>query len=314
MAKNNKVISDLTKGMKVEEIQVAVRSGGLMKYANKSGNYLNLMASDHSGDVKIIMWDDKDPEQVWKQIEGHPVVEVDGKVDEYNGQIQIIATDIFPAKNYDINMFIPKSDKDLDKMYDYLVKTAKTISHSGYRALVMHFLKDPLIFKAVGAKAIHHARAGGWLEHTYEVTTVVNSTCKLFDVDKSLIRAGTILHDIGKLWTYDIGVTIERNQNDFLIGHINMGVRAIIKAVETEKNIKINESDLNKLLHLILNHHDMEPEHDRVAYTLESIILRKADNISSLADRFQNMKSEHTERDAHYDNVTKMQYYFNREE
>lgn len=298
--------------MKVEDMKLALKGGGLANYNNKAGKYIRLNASDYSGDVTIIMWDDKNPEKVWSLIQNAEVVEVDGKVEQYNGNIQIIATDIFPCKNYDPKLFIKRSDKDLDMMYDYLIKNAKTISNKGYKQLVTHFLLEnkTKIYEGVGAKSIHHAEVGGWLSHTYEVLTIVNSTCKLFDVDKNLLRTATILHDIGKLNCYDVGVTVERNSNDYLYGHINMGIKMIYEAIQNNKTINISSDDMAKLIHVIANHHDLDAEFDRVSYTMESIIIRKADNISALADRFQNVKNENESRVAYYDSITKMQMYF----
>lgn len=311
----NKIVSDLAKGMVVDGIRLAIRSGGLSEFSNKPGKYLRAVCGDSSGDILVIDWDFESNwggESDWDEIKSKKVIEVYGKVDSYEGKLQIIATDIQIAEDYDKTQFIPKSNKDLQKMYDYLVSTVKKVSHRGYRNLLGDFLieyKDK-IFESVGAKSIHHDYIGGWLEHTYEVLKFVNTACSMYDVDKSLIRTGAILHDVGKFLTYDVGASIERNSIDYLVGHIPAGQQIIDRLIGINESFPRDYSneDYARLMHIIYNHHDIDSEKAE-CLTLESAIIRKADALSTIANRIEKIKSEESSSDVYFDIFTKKQYY-----
>lgn len=313
----NKVVSDLAKGMSVDGIKLAVRSGGLSEFSNKPGKYLRAVCGDATGEILVIDWDFEinwDGNEDWENLKSNGgVIEVYGKVDSYEGKLQIIATDIQKAEDYDKSLFIPKSKKDLQKMYDYIVSTIKKVSHRGYRNLLGDFLAEykDQIFNAVGAKSIHHDYIGGWLEHTYEVLKIVNTACTLYDVDKSLIRTGAILHDIGKFDTYDIGASIERNSIDYLVGHIPAGQKIIDKLIGINANFPRDYSneDYARLMHIIYNHHDINSSELAECITLESAIIRKADALSTIANRIEKLKLEEHSNDVYFDMFTKKQYY-----
>lgn len=315
MAKKDKskVVSDLHKGMVVEEMQLAIKGGGMVDYKNKPGQYLRLLCGDATGDVVVIVWDDKDPGEIWNHIEGnYDVVEVDGKVDEYDGVTQIIATDMFGVREYDPMKFLPKvkEDVNVDKMYEYIVKTSDRINNKAYRAIVKAFLeeyKEEFIF-STGAKAIHHAGIHGLILHIYEVLTFANQCCRLYNVNASLLRAGAILHDIGKMRTYTMNATIERNKKDYLLGHIFVGIKIIDKII-AKNNIPISEDDYDKLMHLMLNHHDIHSEEVVETLSPEAVALRKCDSMTCAISRVEKIKAENEDMDVYYDNIIKKQYY-----
>lgn len=315
-----KVISDLSKGMAVEEMMFAVKSGGLTSYANKPGKYIRLQCSDSTGSITVILWDDKGSEKTWKHIEEAHVIEVDGKVDEYNGDLQITATDIFPVSegDYDPSDLLPSIEiSKVDEMWEYLMKNIKFIKNKNYKLLLNEiFLKNKeLIYKQVGGKAIHHAKVGGWILHTYEVLTMVNTCGKLYkdNIDMDLLRTGTLLHDIGKIICYDLGATIERNDTDYLTGHIFAGVHLINDAIAKNNKItlKFGDNDYIKLMHMVNNHHDNTSREFSETLMLEVILLRKCDVLSCIADRFVSVKHDNPDRDVYFDNVIGKQFYLN---
>ena len=72
------------------------------------------------------------------------------------------------------------------------------------KKLLNHFFKKSdcwLHFQeAPAAKGIHHAYIGGLLEHSLSVAKVADFLAQHYaGVDRSLLMAGALLHDIGKL-------------------------------------------------------------------------------------------------------------------
>jgi len=76
------------------------------------------------------------------------------------------------------------------------------------KKLLLHFLNDSQFtdhfFQAPAAKNMHHAYLGGLLEHTLNVVRLADVVAGLYSsIDRSLLIAGAMLHDIGKIGTYE---------------------------------------------------------------------------------------------------------------
>lgn len=96
--------------------------------------------------------------------------------------------------------------------------------------------------------------------HTLSIVRLCEGVCAVYPfIDRELLLAGAILHDISKLDEFDVnnagvadGYTIEGN----LLGHISMGATKIDKYAE---RLGIDRSVSVLLQHMILSHHG-EPE------------------------------------------------------
>ena len=135
----------------------------------------------------------------------------------------------------------------------------------------------------------HHAYVGGLLEHVLNVT---RNCCYLADyyaelynemeppLDKDLVIAGAILHDIGKL--RELGPTpagAEYTASGTLIGHIVQG-RDIHREAAGDHNV--DPEKLLRLEHLILSHQRL-PEwgSPKPPMTPEAMIVHYADDLDA---------------------------------
>jgi 3'-5' exoribonuclease len=141
------------------------------------------------------------------------------------------------------------------------------------------------------ARHNHHAFVGGLLEHTLSVTrTCVFLADKYAEyypdlqppLDKGLVVAGGILHDIGKLREYDCrpeGATY--SAEGALIGHMLLG-RDIVREAVAEEKIDIDQDTLLRLEHVIVAHQRL-PEwgSPKPPMTPESLLVHYADDIDA---------------------------------
>lgn len=96
--------------------------------------------------------------------------------------------------------------------------------------------------------------------HTLSIVRLCEGVCNVYPfIDRELLLAGAILHDISKIDEFDVndagvadGYTIEGN----LLGHISMGATKIDKYAE---RLGIDRRTSVLLQHMILSHHG-EPE------------------------------------------------------
>lgn len=126
-------------------------------------------------------------------------------------------------------------------------------------------------YEAAGSTGKHHAYKGGLAFHTVHATRLAASiadhyTSMGFVVDRDLVIAGTLLHDIGKIWSYDYDKDGKPSYNELavLLHHIPMGAMYLDKAM-TEWNggygggprhDNVIDKTLGfKLIHMILSHH-----------------------------------------------------------
>lgn len=189
--------------------------------------------------------------------------------------------------------FVDRSRFDTAEMFAELLDLAEThILNDPLRQLVMGLLEEhaEVIKRLAAAAHHHHAFSGGFVEHVLSVTrTCVYLADKYIDyypdmhppLSKSLVIAGAILHDIGKL----VELKTEAIGTDYtapgrLIGHILLG-RDLVR----DKAAQIPELDPETLLrleHIIVSHQALPEWGSPVApHTPEALIVHYADDLDA---------------------------------
>jgi len=131
------------------------------------------------------------------------------------------------------------------------------------------------------AVTVHHAYAGGLLEHILSVAAAGDALASLYGADADVVFAGAVLHDIGKLeeLTFEDGA-IAYSRDGNLLGHIAMGVVLVRTAA-----LRITDfpADLRSCLeHLVVSHHGARPLGSPVEpMTVEAFILSAVDDLDA---------------------------------
>ena len=177
-------------------------------------------------------------------------------------------------------------------MFDELVEIAKQrIADKALQRLVVDILKAnrEALLTLPAARKNHHAYVGGWLEHTLSVTrTAVHLADKYDDyypdmqprLDKSVVVAGAILHDIGKLANIEKQPTgAVYTAAGALIGHMLQG-RDIVREFAADR--KLRRETLLRLEHVIVAHQG-RPEWGapKMPMTPEAMIVHYADDLDA---------------------------------
>jgi 3'-5' exoribonuclease len=189
-------------------------------------------------------------------------------------------------------MCLPQSSFDLETMFAELLSIAQEkIDDGALRSLVVDILQTnrEALLTLPAATHNHHAFIGGWLEHVLSVTrTCVYLSDKYDDyypeltppLNKDLVIAGAILHDIGKLREIE-----ERPQGaeytaaGNLIGHILQG-RDILR--EAAAGRELDAELLLRLEHVIVSHQRL-PEwgSPKPPMTPEALLVHYADDLDA---------------------------------
>ena len=189
-------------------------------------------------------------------------------------------------------MCMPQTRFSREEMFDELMATARErISDLPLRELVLDILTDnrEQLLTLPAATHNHHAFVGGYLEHVLSVTRTCVYLADKYDdyypdmkprLNKGLVVAGGILHDIGKLREIEErpeGAQYTAAGN--LIGHILQG-RDIVR--ENAQGSSIDPEILLRLEHIIVAHQRL-PEwgSPKAPMTPEAMIVHYADDLDA---------------------------------
>src|ERR1700691_871284 len=133
-------------------------------------------------------------------------------------------------------------DRDAGQMEADLRELLATIQNPHLRRLLaMLFGEDtstwPEFRDAPAAKHYHQAYRHGLLEHCLTIAQAVGAISLVFPgVDRDIAVTGALLHDIGKLETYETGEEgIEMSDRGRLHGEIALGYYRIRRTIERLK-------------------------------------------------------------------------------
>jgi 3'-5' exoribonuclease len=276
-------IKDLQAGDSIDDIFVLFEKS--LSRKRDGSPFLNLVVSDKTGSMKAVMWEDVQP--VSEQVNAGDFVRVKGMVNEYRGAPQLVIKEMAPrpGDGFDPVDFLPSTARDTDRMFERLKQITGSIESECLRRLIEAFWNDGEFvqqFKsAPAAKKMHHAYVGGLLEHTLSMSILVDRIAGHYGgVDRDLLLAGTMLHDVGKTREFEFTTRIDYSDEGRLLNHIVIGLQMIDERV---RDIHPFPEELLFLLkHLVVSHHGSRefgsPEPPK---TIEAVLLNYIDEIDA---------------------------------
>ena len=133
------------------------------------------------------------------------------------------------------------------------------------------------------ATKFHHAYISGLAYHTHSMLKLAKGFLEVYEwLNKDLLYAGIILHDICKIFEFDSYEGSNYTIKGKLIGHIAMGVSLLDKTA-LELNYQ-DEEEVMLLEHILISHHYYgnygSPKKPNIA---EALMIHFIDNIDSKA-------------------------------
>ncbi|HSG28164.1 MAG TPA: HD domain-containing protein, partial [Candidatus Krumholzibacterium sp.] len=135
--------------------------------------------------------------------------------------------------------------------------------------------------KAPAAKGWHHSYVGGLVEHVGDMLRIAAAVSPVYpEVDRDLLVAGVLLHDLGKLSELKVSNHIEYSDRGRLLGHISMGVAFIDEYLRGMDDFPAGTE--MSLKHMILSHHgQLEHGSPVLPMTVEALLLGYIDNMDA---------------------------------
>jgi len=243
--------------------------------------YLKLTLRDKTGDIEARYW--RVPAGVSERLSEGGGVAVTGQVTEYRSHMQVSVRHVFPCELENPDDFLPTARRPREEMVDELQRLINSIKDLHLKQLIREIFGDPefqaRFFAAPAAKFYHHACVGGLLEHSLDVARQMVLISRRYpEVDRDLGAAVALLHDVGKVDSYELQGSFNFSDRGRLLGHIYIGAARVERAIDRVAGFP-DELRL-RVLHAILSHHGELAKGSPVTpRTPEAIALHYADNL-----------------------------------
>ena len=232
------------------------------KYQRHTRNgdlYLDLVLRDLTGHLPAKIWDKV--AQLNDFFSAGDAVAVSGVVEFYQERPQLIVKKIKKAtvQNYgrygfDPALVVPSSKKDPQKMWSEITDIIKIMKNPFLQKLVSGLYKKhkKLLMVHPASVTMHHNFRSGFVEHNLSMARIAKKISPEYKVDRDLLLAGVLLHDIGKLREINSEYTADFTDQGNLIGHITLGRDMVREAITKIKNFP--DALAMKVEHMILSH------------------------------------------------------------
>ena len=279
-------IAELSAGDQIASVPFLIQD--VSRRTTKDGRpFFLLTLSDKTGTSGGVFWDV--PPAVDEWVSAGRVAAITGRVSDYKDALQITATMMLPESKPDMGDYLPSSDRPkmemISELYDFIASLAEP-----WRGLADHILLNddflPAFATMPAAKGMHHAYIGGLLEHTLSMASLADTLAKQYPlVDRDLLLAATLMHDMGKVHEYTIEGEFGFSEDGRLLGHIVRAILMVETAVSTTK--MLNDEQSRELLHLIASHHGKQEWGSPVEpKTIEAVLLHQIDLMDSRMQGF----------------------------
>ena len=256
------------------------------KTSSKGDVYLDFTLADKSGEINGKLWRYSPAEH--GEYEANDIVKIRGTISPYNGADQLRIEMIriaLPQDNISLDDLVKSAVYSSEKMYNEAIDIVNSFKDEELKSLVLAVYsdyKEQLMFWPAAYK-LHHAIRGGLLLHSLSIVKLCEGVCSIYPfIDRELLIAGALLHDIAKIDEFEVGETgIAKGYSlkGNLLGHLTMGAEKIEMYA---KKLNISERTATLLKHMVLSHHGV-PEYGACVkpMTIEAEILSELDLMDS---------------------------------
>ena len=285
------MISNFKAGTKI--CQAALLRVQKVGNSSNGGVFARGMLEDNSGRIPFICFDAVLVDKM-RDLEGAAAFMVGGAVDinkfANDMALQVIVQrleNLVPED--DISNLLPHGNFDLQSYKNKLANYIKAVRTPGLRVLLETIFSgntyEAFVYNPAGTR-LHHAYIGGLLQHSVDVADLAMALAgQIEGVDKDLIIAGALLHDLGKIREISSQIGFPYTNEGRFMGHIAM---TSLMVQEAAAKLRIPASRLEQLQHILLAHHgDNEKGSPVACATREAFIVHYADEINAVMNQFE---------------------------
>jgi 3'-5' exoribonuclease len=263
---------------------------GLRKITSKTGRTGNLFLSvevfDATGHFTFNGFPGTLPFSFLKDLTPrNQILHCRGQTDTYGERFSPRITDLRSASPEESTRWAPEifecPRESIEALKNELSEHIEKLEHAPLKATVKQVFEDleKEFNRSFAAISMHHAYRHGLLEHTVHVTRLAGLILPLYpQLNADLVRAGTLLHDVGKALEYTPDGT-DRTPLGRLQGHVILGYRTLRQAALRHR---LENSYLEELEHIVLSHQgQLEWGAAVLPSTPEAVFVALLDNLNA---------------------------------
>ena len=250
-------INNLVSDMKLQGFYLCIEKR--IRRKRDGSPYIDLLLQDKSGIIRARIWDNVD--KLIKKFDNGDPIALKGITYSYGDNLFIkikninrASVDKYKKYGFEPANLIPPSKLNAKQLWVQLQKEIKTISKPHFKKLVTKILSDhKQKFQIYPASiSFHYNYQHGLLEQTVSLIKIAKLLAKNYVVNSDLLLTGACLHQIGKLYSINVGFSDEKNDSKKLLGNAILSRDIVNKYISEIK--KFPEDDKIQLEHLILSY------------------------------------------------------------
>ena len=248
---------------KINDVQFGEKPTLALKFQNiqikkttANADYASLLGFDGFENIEVKIWS-LSPERK-ELLKTGDVYICSGLIKEYQGKKQFFVDSFYKADSNEVDLddfyeYAPLNEQELQtKISSYVKKIENELIRNIVLKTINKYCKEYFTYPA--AVSVHHNFIYGLAYHVYSMLTLSDSYIKLYGfLNKDLVYAGIILHDIGKVKELSSSKGPEYTTLGNLEGHISIGANMLHSICE---QMGVSETEEAMALeHIILSHH-----------------------------------------------------------
>lgn len=256
------------------------------KSEGRNGPFWSVKLRDASGILEAKIWSPLS--QNVGELKAGDFIEVRGRTSLFREQLQFTIEAlrfVEDPEELDMSAFMQTSATPPSEILAQIEECVdQEIRYAPWRDFCKNVLGDAGIraklLLAPAAKSVHHAYAGGLLEHMFSVAGLCLKLSDHYpELDRQTLFVAALFHDIGKLDELSGGIANDYTDEGKMLGHIVQGILMLKPFLD---KAKVDPVLALHFEHLILSHHG-EPEFGapRVPLSPEAFCLHYADNMDA---------------------------------
>ena len=224
--------------------------------ASNGKPFLTLTLQDQSGEIEAKLWDAGEEDE--KNYAAQNIVKILGDLQNYRGKSQLKIRQIRktgPSDMVKLDDFLETAPLSQEEMVSKLTQYIFEMRNPNIQRITRHLIKkhQKAFLEYPAATKNHHEFVSGLAYHVVSMLDLAKAIASLYpSLDKDLLYAGVILHDMGKVMELSGPVSTVYTIEGNLLGHITIMITEIGKAAE---ELGISGEEVLILQHLVLSHH-----------------------------------------------------------
>lgn len=250
---------------KIKEFEIEDRIDGFfmiknieVKTSTNGNKFLDITLSDNTGDINAKVWDYRDEDDKYRP---NSIIKIRADVTEWQGRKQLKIMKIRTTDEADEvkrEDFVQSAPISPQELYSEILEYVDNMENKDLKKLTSHIMcenKERILYYPA-AKSNHHAIRSGLMYHVFRMLKTGEQLANIYEfINKDLLFAGIILHDMAKLEemnSNELGIVSEYTKEGQLLGHLIQGIKNISKISD---KLDIDPEVSLMIEHMILSHH-----------------------------------------------------------